>query len=73
MVAVFGAIGAIIYNLVRVTIPETPFYFLIVSFILQQMLIIFRLLIRMLFYSTEVILFNDLIAEVISPKVNKAN
>ncbi|OGU36229.1 MAG: hypothetical protein A2068_13435 [Ignavibacteria bacterium GWB2_35_6b] len=73
IVAIFGAVGAVIYNLVRVTIPETPFYFLIVSFILQQMLIIFRLFIRMLFYSTEVILFKDLSAEIISPKVNKAN
>lgn len=73
LVAIFGAVGAVIYNIVRVTIPETPFYFLLVSFILQQMLIIFRLLIRMLFYSTEVILFKDLSAEVISPKVKKAN
>jgi len=71
IVAVLGAAGAVIYNLVRVTIPETPFYFLIVSFILQQMLIIFRLFIRMLFYSTEVILFKDLNAEIISPKVTK--
>ncbi|KAB2845631.1 MAG: hypothetical protein F9K45_03565 [Melioribacteraceae bacterium] len=71
IVAILGAAGAIIYNLVRVTIPETPFYFLIVSFILQQMLIIFRLFIRMLFYSTEVILFKDLNAEIISPKVTK--
>ncbi|MBU2493595.1 MAG: hypothetical protein KJ571_13295 [Bacteroidetes bacterium] len=72
-IAIIGAAGAVVYNLVRVTIPETPFYFLIVSFILQQMLIIFRLLIRMLFYSTEVILYKDLSAEVISPKVQKAN
>lgn len=71
IVAILGAAGAVIYNLVRVTIPETPFYFLIVSFILQQMLIIFRLFIRMLFYSTEVILFKDLNAEIISPKVTK--
>lgn len=27
LVAVFGAAGAVVYNIVRVTIPETPFYF----------------------------------------------
>ncbi|MCX6168287.1 MAG: hypothetical protein NTX65_03030 [Ignavibacteriales bacterium] len=65
IVAIIGALGSIIYNVIGRFIPRTPFYFLFVSFILQQMLIIFRLLVRMLFYSTEVNLFNDLSADVV--------
>ncbi|MEW6701310.1 MAG: hypothetical protein AB1298_01195 [Bacteroidota bacterium] len=65
IVAVIGAFGAVVYNIIGRFIPRTPFYFLILSFILQQMLIIFRLLVRMLFYATQVILFKDLSAEVV--------
>ncbi len=65
IVAIIGALGSIVYNIIGRFIPRTPFYFLFVSFILQQMLIIFRLLVRMLFYSTQVNLFNDLSADVI--------
>jgi len=65
IVAIIGALGSIVYNVIGRFIPRTPFYFLFVSFILQQMLIIFRLLVRMLFYSTQVNLFNDLSADVI--------
>ncbi|MDH7604209.1 MAG: hypothetical protein QHH13_04845 [Melioribacter sp.] len=64
-IAFLGALGSIVYNLLVIEIPRTPYYFLIGSFILQQMLIIFRLLIRMLFCSSEVILFKDLAAGVI--------
>lgn len=63
IVAVLGALGAVMYNLLEKEIPRTPFYFLAVSFVLQQMLIIFRLYIRMLFFSTEVNLYKDLSAE----------
>ena len=66
LVAVIGASGAVIYNFIGKEIPRTPFYFLILSFLLQQMLIIFRLLIRMLFCATEVILYKDLSAELIT-------
>ena len=52
-------------------IPRTPFYFLIVSFILQQMLIIFRLFIRMYFCATEVNLYKDLSADVIEVKAKE--
>lgn len=65
IVAIIGALGSIVYNVIGRFIPRTPFYFLFVSFILQQMLIIFRLLVRMLFYSTQVNLFNDLSADVV--------
>jgi hypothetical protein len=65
IVAIIGALGSIVYNIIGKYIPRTPFYFLFASFILQQMLIIFRLLVRMLFYSTEVNLFNDLNADVV--------
>ncbi len=66
LVAVFGAAGSIIYNIVGAVIPRTPFYFLILSFIIQQMLIIFRLLVRMLFCATEVSIYKDISAEVIN-------
>ncbi len=65
IVAIIGALGSVIYNIVGRFIPRTPYYFLFLSFFLQQMLIIFRLLVRMLFYSTEVNLFNDLSADVV--------
>jgi len=63
-VAILGALGAIFYNLLNRFIPRTPYYYLVIIFILQQMLIIFRLYIRMLFCATEVFLFKDLSAEV---------
>jgi len=65
IVAIIGAFGAVVYNVIGRFIPRTPFYFLILTFILQQMLIIFRLLVRMLFYSTQVSLFKDLSADTI--------
>ncbi|MCF8261013.1 MAG: hypothetical protein K9J12_09580 [Melioribacteraceae bacterium] len=71
IVAAMGAAGVTAYNLAGGYIPKTPFYFLIVSFILQQMLIIFRLLIRMLFCSTEVIIFKDLSAEMVKAEITE--
>jgi hypothetical protein len=71
IVASFVAIGGIIYNVVESFVPKTPVYMLIITFIIQQMLIILRFLIRMIFYSTEIIFFNDLQAEVVSPVVEE--
>ena len=65
-VASLGGLGAVFYNAVVIYVPRSPFYFLILTFILQQLLIIFRLLIKMLFHATEVFLFKDQDAEVIS-------
>ena len=65
-VSVIGALGAVIYNLMIIYVPRAPYYFLILTFILQQLLIIFRLSITMFFYATEVFLFKDQDAEVIS-------
>lgn len=70
IVACIGALGVVIYNMLEYLIPRTPYYVLIISFILQQMLIIFRLLIRMLFYATEVVLYKDLSADVVSAETN---
>jgi len=66
LISVFGAVGAVVYNVVGTFIPKAPFYYLILVFFLQQMLIIFRLFIRMYFCATEVFLFKDLSAEIIS-------
>ncbi|MCX7797512.1 MAG: hypothetical protein N2249_02675 [Melioribacter sp.] len=70
-IALLGALGSIIYNLIIIEIPRTPYYFLILSFIFQQMLVIFRLLIRMLFCSSEVILYKDLAAEIVTQLDNE--
>jgi hypothetical protein len=67
IVALMGGLGTILYNIIDLGIPRTPYYFLLLSFILQQILVIFRLNIRMLFYSTEVLVFKDLDADMIEP------
>lgn len=73
IVAIIGAAGAILYNLLEAFIPRTPYYFLLLSFILQQMLIIFRLFIRMYFCATEVLLYKDLSAELVELKAKEQN
>lgn len=70
IVATIGALGAAFYNIIGKAIPRTPYYLLLISFILQQMLIIFRLLVRMLFCVTEVSLFKDLSAEIIQAETH---
>ncbi|MBM4171789.1 MAG: hypothetical protein FJ214_07985 [Ignavibacteria bacterium] len=72
IVAIIGALGVIIYNVVGRFIPRTPYYLLVIAFILQQMLIIFRLLVRMLFCATEVHLFKDLSADTIRVEVHQS-
>ena len=66
IVSVIGALGAVFYNIIVIYVPASPFYFLILTFFLQQLLIIFRLSITMLFQATEVYLFKDQDAEVIT-------
>lgn len=73
IIACIGAAGAILYNVVERFIPRSPFYFLFLAFIVQQMLIIFRLFIRMYFAATEVNLYKDLSADVIEVKVKEEN
>ncbi len=70
MVSVLGALGVLVYNLIELSIPRTPFYLLIITFILQQMLIIFRLFIRMFFCATEVSLYKDLSADTITAEAH---
>jgi len=64
---VFVAIGATIYNVVDSFLPKKPVYFLLLTFLIQQLLIIFRVLIRMCFYSTELLIFTDGEAQTVSP------
>jgi len=73
IVSVMGAVGAIVYNIIDIFVPTEPFAFLFLTFILQQFLIIFRLLIRMLFVTTEVNLFKDISAKVIEAEVKESN
>jgi len=65
IVALFGAAGVIFYNLIGAVIPYNSLYFLFIFFILQQILIIFRINIRMLFFASEIILCKDLKAEIL--------
>lgn len=66
LVAVLGAMGALVYNLLDSYLPKTQYFYLMLVFILQQLLIIFRLVVRMLFSATEIIIFNDLNAKEIT-------
>ena len=65
LVAFLGALGVIFYNVIGLAIPSSPFYFLILTFFLQQLLIIFRLNIKMFFIATEINVCRDLRSEVI--------
>lgn len=67
----FLAIGGIVYNLLDGLVPRSPVYFIVLNFIFQQLLIIFRVLIRMLVYSTEVVLYNDLNAELVESRIEE--
>lgn len=66
VVSCLGAIGSVIYNFVDSFLPKTIYLYFALAFILQQLLIIFRLLVRMLFISTEVLIYKDLNAQIIS-------
>ena len=70
IVAVIGALGVVVYNIIDKVIPRTPLYFMALTFFLQQMLIIFRLFVRMLFCATEVNLFKDLSADIVKVYAN---
>ncbi|HPI37439.1 MAG TPA: hypothetical protein PK397_05800 [Ignavibacteriaceae bacterium] len=67
----FLAIGGIVYNLVDGLVPRSPIYWIVLNFIIQQLLIIFRVVIRMLVYSAGVVLYNDLSAEIIYSKAEE--
>ncbi len=71
IVALFGAIASVVYNIVDSFIPKTNFVFFLIAFILQQLLIIFRLLVRMLFCSTEIINYKDLSTPVYQAQVEE--
>lgn len=64
IVGVLGIFLAGIYNIVDIYIPKQDFY-LIIIFLLQQALIVGRILIKLFFYSTQVQLYKDLTAEVL--------
>jgi hypothetical protein len=72
-IACIGAAGVIAYNVIDSALPRYPIYFLVISFIIQQFLIIFRLLIRMFFYSSAIVVYNDLTAPVIQTNVEEVS
>ncbi len=63
--AVFVALGALTYNLIDNVIPKTTAALIIVTFFIQQLLVIFRFLIKILFYATEVVFYSESDAQVI--------
>ncbi len=71
IVASMGALGVVIYDLTANYLPKTTYLFFILSFILQQLLIIFRFLIRMYFYASQVFVFKDLNAPIISARAEE--
>lgn len=60
----FVAVAAITYNMVDGFLPKRPMLLLIPVFIIQQILIIFRVLIKMFFFTSEVFLYQDLSSDV---------
>ncbi len=68
IIALFGLIGAVVYNIIGNYITKSPWEYIIITFTLQQMLIIFRFGIKMLFVAVEVSLYKDLIADVVKVK-----
>ncbi|MBI2416617.1 MAG: hypothetical protein HYV28_01690 [Ignavibacteriales bacterium] len=63
ILASFVSAAALAYNFVDGFIPKDSWYLIIATFFIQQMLIIFRLIIRMQFYASEYYIYNDLTAE----------
>jgi hypothetical protein len=60
---------AVGYNLLDSLISKKNLILISATFVIQQMLIIFRLIIRMLSYTSELVLYNDLSAEVQHPEI----
>lgn len=71
LVALLGALGAVVYNFLNDLLPKSHYLYLLLTFILQQFLIIFRLLIKMLFTASEVILYKDINAQVVPAQVEE--
>jgi hypothetical protein len=68
-----GAAGAIIYNFADSFLPKTTYAYFGLAFILQQLLIIFRLFVKMLFVSTEITIYKDLNAGIILTYAEEVN
>lgn len=73
LVACVGAAGALIYNFTDSFLPKTTYAYFGLAFILQQLLIIFRLFVKMLFVSTEVTIYKDLNAGTIFTYAEELN
>jgi hypothetical protein len=65
LISIIGLLGAIVYNIIGNFVGRSPYTYIIITFTLQQLLIIFRFGIKMLFVSVEVNLYKDLSADII--------
>lgn len=73
LIASFVGIAGTIYSFGDSFIPKSNEYLILIAFVIQQFLIIFRFFIRMLFYTTEIYLFTDHSAEVVNVQVEELN
>lgn len=71
IVAIIGGIGALIYNIIASFLPRYTIWFFILSFILQQLLIIFRFAVKVYFYSSAIYLYKELNAEIMEEEVEE--
>lgn len=72
LISVIGASGAVFYNIIDAFVPVKPYPFLVLTFILQQLLIIFRLFNKMLFIQTEVNIYKDLSAPFVETDIRES-
>ncbi len=61
----FVAAAAVVYNVLDSFIPKGSLVLIALTFFIQQLLIIFRILIKMMFFSSEIFLYRELDAQVI--------
>jgi|YNPMSStandDraft_2_1061718.scaffolds.fasta_scaffold00202_7 hypothetical protein len=71
IVALIGGLGAIVYNIAANFLPREKVVYFILSFILQQILIIFRFAVKIYFYSSAVYLYKELNAEIMEEEIEE--
>ncbi len=70
-VSLLGAFGAVVYNVIDNIVPKSTYFYFLFAFIIQQLLILFRLIVRMLFSATEITLYKDINAPIIFASVEE--
>lgn len=63
--------AALTYNAIDSFLPKSTITLILLTFFFQQLLVIFRLIIKILFFSTEVVLYSELSADIISAEAEE--